>query len=367
MVDFDEYGPEKILEVYNPRIGMHGFVVIDSVALGPAKGGIRMTSTVTKKEVARLARAMTWKCALADLPFGGGKSGIVANPKEITKEKKMEIVRAFSRALKSVCPKEYIAAPDISMAEEEIRAFVEENGENNSATGKPSDMKGVPHELGSTGIGVCHATKVACEHIGLNMKGATVAVEGIGNVGSFTADCLVKNGAKLVAVSDSKGLIYNKDGLDIKKLFEVKEKTRSVVNYKPGEVLPCKDIVGLDVDILVTAAVPDLITMSNVDDVKAKLVVEGSNIPMTAKEEEKLFKKGILVVPDFVANAGGVISSYVEYIGKDKDYMFKLVEEKIVKNTKIVLDHAKKKGIKPRDAAMVIAVERVRKKCKICK
>jgi len=374
MVDFDEFGPEKILEVYNPKVGMHGFVVIDSTALGPAKGGIRMTPTVSIDEVARLARAMTWKCSLADLPFGGGKSGIVANPKQISFEKKLEIIRAFSKALKIVCPKEYIAAPDMNMAEKEIAEFVKANGVHHSATGKPATMCvkpgekcGIPHEYGSTGFGVYHATKVAAEHCGIDIKKATVAIEGFGNVGEFVAKYLHEHGANIVAVSDSQGVIYHKQGLDIKKVLAVKKKTRSVINYKPGKVLPGKEIIGLDVDILITAAIPDLIKMNDVNKIKTTLIVEGSNIPMTAAVEEALFKKKKLVVPDFVANAGGVISSYAEYKGRNPEHMFQLVEKKIVKNTNIVLDHARDQGVKPRDAAMEIAVERVKTKCKVCK
>ena len=303
MVNFDEFGPEKILEVYNPKVGMRGFVVIDSTSLGPAKGGIRMTPSVTIDEVSRLARAMTWKCALADLPFGGGKSGIMANDKQISPKKKQDIVKAFSEAIKSVCPNEYVAAPDMNMAEEEMKTFVNANGSKKSATGKPADLGGLPHELGSTGIGVFYAGEVAAEHINLNLKGATVAIEGLGNVGTFAAESFNKAGAKIVGISDSKGLLYHKDGIDIKKIEQVKKKTGSVINYTPGKVLPNKDLIGLNVDILVTAAIPDLIKISDVNKIKSKLILEGSNIPMTFEVENKLHDKGILVIPDFVANA----------------------------------------------------------------
>src|SRR3990172_5251616 len=140
MIEFDEFGPEKIFEVYDPKTGMHGFTVIDNTALGPGKGGIRMTPTVSIEEVAKLARAMTWKCSIADLPFGGGKSGIRADVKSLTPEKKMDIIRAFSRGIKPICPSMYVAAPDINTAEEEMKVFVEANGTFNSATGKPADM-----------------------------------------------------------------------------------------------------------------------------------------------------------------------------------------------------------------------------------
>src|SRR3989338_11655639 len=147
MPHFDEIGPEKMIEVFNHATGMHGFLVIDNTALGPGKGGIRLTPTVTKDEVAALARVMTWKSALAELPFGGAKAGIVADDKKITKREKEEIVRAFAQSIKELCPSKYIAAPDMNTAEEEMRIFAEENGKN-SCTGKPKSMGGLPHELG---------------------------------------------------------------------------------------------------------------------------------------------------------------------------------------------------------------------------
>src|SRR3989344_336345 len=372
MVEFDEFGQEKILEVYDPKTKMHGFVVLDNLNLGPGKGGIRMTSSVTIDEVAKLARVMTFKCALAGLPFGGGKSGIVA-PKNMTKEQKHEIIRAFSKAIKPICPSKYIAAPDINTAEEEMRIFASANGSMRSCTGKPSNMCvkpgekcGIPHEYGSTGFGVYHSTLVAVNHLGWkNPKDITVAIEGFGNVGSFVAKFLHKDGFKIVATSDSKGLIYNKNGLDYNKLMKLKKEKGSVTKYSPGKVMKSESIVSLDVDILITAAIPDLINKNNYNNIKAKLIVEGSNIPMTHDVEDKLHKKGILVIPDFVANAGGVISSYAEYKGYNPKHMFALVEKKIIKNTKLVLKEAeKKRHCKLRDVAMEIAISRIRKKRK---
>jgi glutamate dehydrogenase (NAD(P)+) len=172
----DQYGPEKIIEVYNPKVGMRGIVVIDNTALGPGKGGIRMTATVSKDEVFRLARTMTWKNSLANIPFGGAKSGIICNPKTMSKEQKKTIVEAFGKALKNICPKEYIAAPDINMAEQEMRWFVKGNGNKKSVTGKPKQMGGLPHELGSTGFGVCQATLVAVKHMGRKIKNMAVVI-----------------------------------------------------------------------------------------------------------------------------------------------------------------------------------------------
>jgi len=360
MIEYDEFGPEKILGIYDSKTKMKGFVVMFNTALGPAKGGIRMSPSASQEEAFGLARAMAWKCALAELPFGGGKSVIIADPKKLTQKEKEEIVRAFARAIKPISPSLYVAAPDIAMGEDEMRIIAKENG-SKSVTGKPKDIGGLPHELGSTGYGVALATKVAAEHLGINLKGATVAIEGFGNVGTFTMKFLEEWGAKVVAVSDSKGMIHNKNGLDYKKLINVKKKSGSITDCKEGMKHEGSELFELAVDFLIPGALPDVITEKNVNKIKAKCIVEAANIPMSHEMEHILHERKILVVPDFVANAGGVISSYVEYINGAEDYMWKLIEEKITKNTKIVLETAKKEKITPRDAALKIAKDRIRK------
>lgn len=359
MVVYDEFGPEKIINVYDAKTGMRGFVVLDNTALGPAKGGIRMTASVNVDEVARLARAMTWKCSLAGLPFGGGKSGIIDNTNG-DKKKKQEVMEGFGRALKQVAPSIYIAAPDINTAEQEMEWFVNGNGNKNSCTGKPSKLGGLPHELGSTGFGVYHSTLVALKYKKIDVRNARIAIEGFGNVGWFAAKFLSEKGAKLIAVSDSSGVIYNKDGLDFNELAKVKKEKGKVTAYGKGKILQGKEILSVDADVLITAAVPDLIKKEDVGKVKAKIIVEGSNIPTIHEIEEELIKKGKFIIPDFVANAGGVISSYCEYKGFNKDKMFKMVEEKIVKNTQLAIDNMGKHKDCVRCAAMEIAMERVK-------
>jgi len=364
----DEWGPEKILQVYDPNVGMKGVLVIDNTTLGPGKGGIRMLPTVTTEEIFRLARTMTWKCALAKIPFGGAKSGIIADPKQFSEEKKMEIIRAFSRALKRVCPSLYVAAPDINTGEKEMATFATENGSMKSATGKPAHLCfkpgvkcGLPHEYGSTALGVVQAAFTAANYIDLDTDNATAAVEGFGNVGSYVVEYLSQIGVKVVAVSDSKGCIYNPDDLDYEKLSQVKRETRSVINYRPGRVLENKEIFGLPVDVLIPAALPDVITADNVDRVKAKMVVEAANLPVSPEIEKVLAQRGVMVVPDILANAGGVISSYAEYRGYNPKRMLELVQRKIRRNTVAVLETALNKNIEPRDAAMNIAKERILK------
>jgi glutamate dehydrogenase (NAD(P)+) len=358
----DEFGPEKIIEIHDPSVDLKAIVVLDNLNLGPGKGGIRMTPTVDVEEVFRLARTMTWKNSIAGLPFGGAKSGIVFDPKAHP-EKKKEVMIAFGRALKNIAPKMYIAAPDVNTGEEEMRWFVEGNGNPKSTTGKPKNLGGLPHELGSTGFGVAHAVAIAVKHKRLDMNEMKFAIEGFGNVGSFVAKFLTEWGAHLVAASDSKGCIYKHDGIDFSKLSEVKKKTGSVINY-PGEKLGNEKIFELPVDVLIPAALADVITPANVDKVNAKIIVEGGNIVMKEPEEQRLHERGVLVIPDFVANAGGVISSYAEYRGYDEKKMFDLIEKKIKKNTRLVLKDAKNKGWSPRAAAMDIAKKRVKEAIK---
>ncbi len=366
MPEFDEFGPEKILEIYNPKVGMRGYLILDNLSLGPGKGGIRMTPTLDKEEVFKLARTMTWKNALADIPFGGAKSGIIADDKQISPEKKDEIIQAFAESLKELCPSKYVAAPDINTGEHEMEVFAKAIGSKKACTGKPEKLGGIPHELGSTGFGVSKSALIALKYLKKDPKKLTFAVEGFGNVGSFAAKFLTESGLKLVAVSDSRGCLHVKDGINFDKLQSIKNKTGSVINY-PGNKKTCEQIIATDVDVLVTAAIPDVIKIGDVDKVKARLIVQGSNIPMREEVEEMFHKKNILVIPDFVANAGGVISSYVEYINGSKQRMFRLVGEKITKNTDLVLKTAFKNKVKPRDAALEIAKARIRKKCTICR
>jgi glutamate dehydrogenase (NAD(P)+) len=362
----DDIGPEKIVEVYDPSTGMRGFTVIDNTALGPAKGGIRMTPTVNVREVFRLARAMTLKNSLAGLPFGGGKSGIIFD-KDKDSNKKEIFLKSFARSLRNLVPSEYIAGPDINTTEKEMEIFVKAHGDFNAATGKPLDfckvvkgkkVCGLPHELGSTGLGVASATSVALKHAGIPLNGAKIAIEGFGNVGYFTFKHLEEMGAKIVAVSDSKGCLYNENGLNFSDIEKVK-KDKGSVTFGKGRMLPGNKLFELPTDVLIPGALPDVINRSNMNSIKAKIIVEAANIPIPLDVETELSKK-ILIVPDFVANAGGVISSWVEYIGKDQKYMYKTVKDKILKNTQAVLTKSKKEGVSPRDAANTIAIDRVK-------
>ena len=367
----DEYGPEYVLEVYDPAIGMEGFLVIDNIALGPGKGGIRMTPDVTIEEVFRLARTMTWKNALAEIPFGGAKAGIKWPGG--SEQKKKAYVQSFAKAIKPFTPRHYITAPDVNTGEKVMEWFVEATGNWRSATGKPSNLCmvlfgkagekcGIPHEFGSTGFGVAHATKTAARVMGYDISEMTVAIDGFGNVGSFAFKYLKEMGATIVAVVSQQGGVYDKRGLKEDVLLKLKEKGRSLREYPGGRAISHEEIFGIEADILIPASVTDVISEKNKNDITAKIIVEAANIPMQEHIEEELRQKGILIVPDFIANAGGVISSYAEYRGYNPKRMFELVERKITKSAERVLKKAVSKNLNPREVGMEIAKKRVRKK-----
>lgn len=380
LIERDEFGPAYLIEVFDPTLGMRGFLVIDNTALGPGKGGIRMTPNVSLEEVFRLARTMTWKNALAGIPFGGAKAGIVWPPfakatggkPGDSDELKKQYVQSFARLLTPFVPRYYIAGPDVNSAQKEMQWFSEAVGKWNAATGKPAHFCtrikgtnrqkcGLPHELGSTGFGVAHCAGIAAKLKGIDIKKATVAIEGFGNVGTFAFRFLQEMGAAIVAVADSKGTIYNRKGLVLKELEAIKAQGKSVKDYPNGQPLGREDIFCVDVDILIPAAVTDVINESNKEKIRARIIVEGANIPMRESIEDELAQKGILIVPDFVANAGGVISSYAEYRGYSGQKMFSLVKQKIIHATKRVLTRSMRQKKSPRVVAMEIAKERIQK------
>jgi glutamate dehydrogenase (NAD(P)+) len=356
----DEFGPEYVIRVYDPAICMEGFLVIDNTVLGPGKGGIRMTPGVTTEEVFRLARTMTWKNALADIPFGGAKAGIVwpGGPEKLKKQ----FVQSFARAIKVFTPKKYIAGPDVATGEKEMGWFVGATLDRKTATGKPRRLGGLPHELGSTGFGVAQATVIAARFRGLDLKKATVAIHGFGNVGTFTWRFLKELGARVVAVADSSGVTYAPETLDHHDIEAVVKKRTLLRECKHCTFIKSEEFWKLPVDIMIPASVTDVIHEKNKNDIRAKIIVEGANIPMREDIERELSQKGILVIPDFVANAGGVISSYAEYRGFSPKRMFELVEEKIKQSTELTLKEVARTGVSPREAALAIAEKRVRAK-----
>ncbi len=352
----DDIGPVKVIHVHEASIGLHGILVIDNVAAGPAIGGLRMAPDVTLVECFRLARSMTMKNAAAGLSHGGGKSVIAADP-AMPKSQKEQVIRAFAAAL----AKEdmYIFGPDMG-TNEECMAWVHD--EIGRAVGLPREIGGIPlDEIGATGYGLMPAAKVAAAHIGLALTGARVVVQGFGAVGKFAARFLSREGCVLVGVADSKGTLRDPDGLDVEALIAHKNSGEGVVTFPTGEKLDPGASVGIACDIWVPAARPDVITEDNMDRLDTKLIVPGANIPMPESVERKLHEKGVLCLPDFIANAGGVICAAVEYHGGTEATTFDTIEEKIRANTEAVLAVVEAEKLTPREAALALAMERIRR------
>ncbi len=356
----DTLGPELVIKVWNPKVSLRAYVVIDNTTLGVAKGGIRMTPHVTEEEVFRLARGMTLKNALAELPFGGGKSGIVADPRSGNKE---ILIRAFARTLRHILGKIYVAGPDMGTNQNDMAIIVDELDDLNAVTGKPLELGGIPHDLGYTGYGVYISAKIVLKKLGLKIEDASFSIHGFGDVGSNFARFVYENNGNIVAVADSKGVIYCKEGIDVEELIKVKEEKGSVVYYENADEThrnPDK-LISYEVDVLVPASKANLVTEENIDMVKAKVIVEGANIPLTIKAEEILWRKGVVILPDIIANAGGVIASYAEWINSTPKEAFKIVEEKIAKNAKLILNKTEELEENPRKIAEKIALERINK------
>lgn len=352
-IEPDELGPEKVLYIYEPQTGLRAMVVVDNTACGPAIGGVRMAADVSVHEVFRLARAMTLKNAAAGLAHGGGKAGIAADPKTADKP---HLLRAFARAIRQLA--DYIPGPDMGTDETCMAWIFDETGR---ALGLPRVLGGIPlDEIGATGYGLAQCAEVAAPFCDLQLSGATLAVEGFGNVGRPAARFLEQMGVKLVAASDSRGAIHQPRGIDVGKLIAVKAKTGSVINYEPGTRLSQADLLTVPCDILIPAARPDCIQARNAKAIQAKLVLQGANIPATAEAETILHQRGIVVVPDFIANAGGVICAAVEYQRGPETLAFQQIAEKIRHNTNLVLSRSRQDHVEPRQAAVTLAAERVR-------
>jgi glutamate dehydrogenase (NAD(P)+) len=352
----DELGPSKIIHVYEPSVKMKAILVVDNVAKGPSIGGIRMAPDVSTQECVRLARAMTFKNAAAGLPHGGGKIVVYGDPK-MPKDQKQNILRAMASSLRN--EEDYIFAPDMG-TDEECMAWIKD--EVGRVVGLPREVGGIPlDEIGATGFGLSHVVDVALKFCDFELKGARVVIQGFGAVGKNTALFLRDKGAKIVATADSQGGVYNTNGLDIDGLIEFKSQGQSVTAFSGGKPMDNDALIDMECDIWIPAARPDVIHDDNVDRLNAKLVVEGANIPVTHSAEKKLYERGVLCVPDFIANAGGVICAAMEYQGASKGAAFETIEEKLRRNTQTVLDRMKQESVLPRQAAMEMALERVKK------
>ncbi len=346
------------------------FVVYHSTAMGPpCKGGVRISSDVTMEETTRLAEIMTYKSSLMKLPFGGGKSGIKAES-NLSPELKSDLMQGFTHEIREELKTgAYVPAPDMGTGPREMAEIFDETHKQTTVTGKPIGIGGLPGREEATGYGVSKATKLAIRNI-LETKESdlTIAIQGFGNVGSWTAKFLAEEGAIIETVSTEEGAIYEEDGLDIEKLFDLKKKygDKCVKKYENGESIELGKELIRDVDILIPAAMGGTITPDVAEKIKADLIVEGANDPTAAKADKILDEKEIPVVPDFLANAGGVIASYVEWRGgksgskTKREETYRTIKSGILDAFEEVLKISEEEEIRLRKAALVSATKTIR-------
>jgi len=349
-----------------------GYRVQYSIALGPAKGGIRYHPDVTLDEVTALAAWMTWKCAIAHIPFGGGKGGIVCDPTRLSRRELEALTRRYvAEIIDAIGPEKDVPAPDVN-TNDQVMAWVMDTysmhvGHTATAvvTGKPIELGGSLGRREATGRGVMIVTREAATHLGVDIKGATVAIQGFGNVGSVSADLLAKAGATIVGVTDHRGGVYNAKGLDIPKLLEHARAHKTVDGFAGGEPLTNEQLFTLQADVLIPAAFENQITIENASGVGARIVIEAANGPVTPEANNILQQRGVFVVPDILANSGGVTVSYFEWVQDRYGYFWEesdvnaRLEKKMHEAFHDVLQASLKHKVDMRTAAYIVAISRV--------
>ena len=349
-----------------------GYRVQYNITLGPAKGGIRYHPGVTLDEVTALAAWMTWKCAVAHIPFGGGKGGIIVDPNRLSRRELEALTRRYvAEIVDAIGPEKDVPAPDVN-TNDQIMAWIMDTysmhvGHTATAvvTGKPIEMGGSLGRREATGRGVMIVTRESAKHLGLEIKGAKVAVQGFGNVGSVSADLLAKIGAKIVAVTDWKGGVYNDKGLDVTKMIDYARQHKSIDGFPGGEPLENDKLFSLDVDVLIPAALENQITMENAPKIRAKIIAEGANGPTTPDAHKYLHEHGVFVIPDILANSGGVTTSYFEWVQDrygyfwEEDEVNQRLEKKMCEAFGDVLGTSLRYKTDMRTAAYIVAINRV--------
>ncbi len=349
-----------------------GFRCQHNDVLGPFKGGIRFHPEADEDEVKALAALMTYKCSVVGLPFGGAKGGVLCDPSELSTAELERLSRGFIRAIAPIIgPDRDIPAPDINTNAKTMGWFVDEYAQIQGAyrpgivTGKPLALGGSKGRTEATGRGVMYVVREAARAFGLDLEGATVAIQGFGNVGSYTAKNLHDLGCKIIAIADIFGGVYNPDGIDPYPLKEYEQETRSVKGFSDTNPISNEELLALECDILIPAALGNQITKENAANVRSKWVVEAANGPTTPEADVILSQKGILVVPDILANAGGVTASYFEWVQNNYNYYWP--EEEIDNRLEQVMTQAfwevygayKEKDITLRIAAYIVALGRL--------
>ncbi len=360
-----------------------GFRVLYNDARGPGKGGIRFHPQENLNTVKALSAWMTWKCSLANIPFGGAKGGVICDTKSMNAAELENLSRGYIRAIsKLIGPKIDVPAPDVYTTPQIMAWMLDEYEEvighdaPGTITGKPVELGGSQGRFDSTAMGGMYVLRETAKLAKMDLKKSKIAIQGFGNAGKFAFEIATKlSKAKVVAITDSQGGIYDPKGLDYDKLSAIKGKTGSVDNYKSGQKISNEELLELDVDILIPAAIENQITKQNADKIKAKVVLELANGPVTPEADKILFEKGIIDMPDFLVNSGGVIVSYFEWVQNIDGYYW--TEDDVYKKLDTIITNSfsevirmqqdyKKKGkkITPREAAYIVAVDRVAKAMK---
>jgi glutamate dehydrogenase (NAD(P)+) len=349
-----------------------GYRVQYNITLGPAKGGIRYHPGVNLDEVTALAAWMTWKSAVAHIPFGGGKGGIVCDPTKMSRRELEALTRRYvAEIIDAIGPEKDVPAPDVN-TNEQIMAWVMDTysmhvGHTETAvvTGKPLELGGSLGRREATGRGVSIVTRESAKHVGIDIKDATVAIQGFGNVGSVSAELIAGLGARVVAISDWKGGIYNDKGLDIAPLIDHVRQNGTVAGFDGGEPITNDDLFKLKVDVLIPAALENQITIDNAPGIQARIVVEGANGPTTPDAHQHLHQRGVFVVPDILANSGGVTVSYFEWVQDRYGYFWtekevnERLEAKMCEAFDAILKTSLDHQIDMRTAAYIVAIRRV--------
>ena len=348
-----------------------GYRVQHSIVRGPAKGGIRFHPDVTLEEVQALAAWMTWKCAVVNIPFGGGKGGVECDPSRMSRGELERLTRRYAADLSDLFgPESDVPAPDVN-TNEQVMAWIvdtysmhERRTEYAVVTGKPLEVGGSAGRREATGRGVLFCVREACDHLKLPLRGARVAVQGFGNVGSVSADLMAREGARIVAASDISGAIQNPAGLDVPELVRWVADHRGVKGFPGGQPL-ATSIVEYDCDVLVPAALENQITHENADRVRARIVAEGANGPTTTDADKILEAKGVFVIPDILCNSGGVTVSYFEWVQNRMGFYWPerevndRLEQYMVQAFRDVLAKSLEHKVNMRVAAFMVAIERV--------
>jgi glutamate dehydrogenase (NAD(P)+) len=310
-----------------------GYRVTHNVARGPSKGGIRYHPDVTLDEVKALAMWMTWKCALSGIPFGGAKGGVVCNPKTMSESELQRMTRRYtSEIINEIGPEKDIPAPDVG-TDGRVMAWIFDTYSMNKGhsvlgvvTGKPLTIGGSLGREEATARGALYCVREAVRKLQLSLQGTSVAVQGFGNVGSFLAKFLAEDGANVIAISDSSAGLHNPNGIDVQAALAHKRETGTLAGFRGADAISNDELLLLECDVLAPCALEQVITTENADKVKAKIVVEGANGPVTPSADEILEDKGIVVLPDILANAGGVVVSYFEWVQGLQEYFWKEAE-----------------------------------------